>query len=113
VGLTVCFDDPEAARHFASARGVNRLIDTGRHVYPNWQPILGRRCYDERVSPWNGHDIDYVDSYTATTAILERTCSVSLDPDVPLPVMRRVAKAMAAAPAPARMSNRDERPAAG
>jgi dTDP-4-amino-4,6-dideoxygalactose transaminase len=111
VGLTVCFDDPEAARHFASARGVNRLIDTGRHVYPNWQPILGRRCYDERVSPWNGHDIDYVDSYTATTAILERTCSVSLDPDVPLPVMRRVAKAMA--PAPSRMSNRDERPAAG
>jgi hypothetical protein len=36
---------------------------------------------------------------------------VSLDPDLPLPVMRRVAKAMAAAPA--RMSNRDERPAAG
>jgi DegT/DnrJ/EryC1/StrS aminotransferase family len=32
VGLTVCFDDPEAARHFASARGVNRLIDTGRHT---------------------------------------------------------------------------------
>jgi len=94
VSLAVRFDDPEAASTFASARGVNRLIDTGRHVYSNWQSILGRRCFDERANVWRGRDIDYVDACPATTAILERTCSVSVDPDIPMPIMRRVARAM-------------------
>lgn len=98
VSLAVTFDDPGAARQFATARGVNRLIDTGRHVYSNWQSILGRRCFDERANVWSGHDIDYVDACPATTAVLERTCSVSVDPDIPMPIMRRVARAMALTP---------------
>ena len=98
VGLTVRFDDPEEAASFAKARGVNRLIDTGRHVYANWEPIIHRRTADERTNPWTDHDIDYVDSCPETIGILERTCSISLDPDVPLPVMRRVAKAIADQP---------------
>ena len=36
VGLTVCFDTPDAAKAFAERPGVNRLLDTGRHVYTNW-----------------------------------------------------------------------------
>jgi dTDP-4-amino-4,6-dideoxygalactose transaminase len=96
VGLTVWFDDPDEAAVFATARGVNQLSTTGRHVYSNWLPILGRRTYDGRNNPWTGREIDYLDCCPRTTAILERTCSVSLDPDVPLPVMRRVFRSIAA-----------------
>ena len=38
---------------------MTRLVDTGRHIYTNWQPIVNRRTYDERVNPWVGHDVDY------------------------------------------------------
>lgn len=98
VSLAVRFDDPDAARRFATARGVNRLIDTGRHVYSNWQSILGRRCFDDRANVWRDRDIDYVDACPATAAILERTCSISVDPDIPMPIMRRVARAMMLTP---------------
>ncbi|MFB2351678.1 hypothetical protein, partial [Priestia megaterium] len=39
VGLTVIFDTPEEAKAFATNSGVERLIDTGRHVYTNWEPV--------------------------------------------------------------------------
>lgn len=99
IGLTVWFEDPEEAKRFAVARGVNRLIETGRHVYTNWQPILARRTFDTRVNPWRHSDVDYpADLCPRTLEILERTCSVSLDPDVPMPVMRRVARSIVATP---------------
>ena len=98
VGLTVWFDAPEDAEAFAKARGVNQLITTGRHVYSNWQPLLGRRTYSEHNNPWVEHRIDYVDSCPRTIEILERTCSVSLEPDVPMPMMRRIFRSMATTP---------------
>jgi dTDP-4-amino-4,6-dideoxygalactose transaminase len=97
VGLTVSFDDPEEAALFAMFRGVNRLIDTGRHVYTNWQPILGRRTFDPRANPWDDSAVEYSsDSCRRTLEVLERTCSISLDPDTPMPVLRLAARRMAA-----------------
>ncbi len=98
VGLTVWFEDPAEAEAFALARGANHLIATGRHVYTNWQPLLARRTYSERSSPWHERDIDYTGSCPRTIEILKRTCSVSLDPDVPLPIMRRYFRSMALTP---------------
>lgn len=98
VGLTVSFDDPAEAAHFAEARGVNRLIDTGRHIYTNWEPIMEQRTIDPRRNPWTDHSIDYRDSCPETIRILERTCSISLDPDVPMPAMRRIAASIAGQP---------------
>jgi len=95
VGLTVSFDDPAEAEHFAQARGVNRLIDTGRHVYSNWQPIMEQRTVDARRNPWTESSVEYVESCPNTIRILERTCSVTLDPDVPMPAMKRIAAAIA------------------
>ena len=48
VGLAVVFDDAGDAAAFGEQRGVARLVDTGRHVYTNWQPIVNRRTYDAR-----------------------------------------------------------------
>jgi hypothetical protein len=58
----VWFDEPDAARRFAAARGVNRLIDTDRHVSSNWLSVLGRRTFVARFDPWRNNKIDYVDA---------------------------------------------------
>ncbi len=100
VGLAVSFETSEEATHFANARGVNRLLDTDRHIYSNWTSILEQRTFDERRNPWTDRDIDYVDCCPKTLEILSRTCSISVDPDVPMAAMRRFADAMVATQAP-------------
>ncbi|HWL42381.1 MAG TPA: DegT/DnrJ/EryC1/StrS family aminotransferase [Ilumatobacter sp.] len=93
VGVSVIFDDPADAQRFGRSRGVNRLIETGRHVYTNWQSILEKRSFDPRLDPyqWAHRPIDPADADCATTLdILERTCGVSVAPDVPIPVLRQI-----------------------
>lgn len=104
VGLAVSFATAEEAEHFAQARGVNRLIDTDRHIYSNWTSILEQRTFDERRNPWADRDIDYANCCPQTLEILGRTCSVSVDPDIPMAAMRRFADAMVATAAPASAS---------
>lgn len=90
VALSVLFDDPEEARRFARTRGVGRLIDTGRHVFSNWEAVLCKRSFHERMNPhrWAHRDISYdIDAYRATLDILARTCRVSLGAQYPSPVM--------------------------
>lgn len=43
--LAVQFDSEEAARQFATAEGINGTlpIDTGKHVYKRWTPIMEKR----------------------------------------------------------------------
>lgn len=43
--LAVQFESEEAARHFATAEGINGTlpIDTGKHVYKRWTPIMEKR----------------------------------------------------------------------
>jgi dTDP-4-amino-4,6-dideoxygalactose transaminase len=106
-GLAVWFDDPEEARAFASARGVNRLIDTGRHIFTNWESMLARRTFHPAFDPYHWgchHDREYCVADPAQTAppdctrtleILERSCSITLDPSVPLPLFRLLARRIA------------------
>ncbi|MDJ0752087.1 MAG: DegT/DnrJ/EryC1/StrS family aminotransferase [Ardenticatenaceae bacterium] len=95
--LTLKFDDPNKARAFATARGLNRMIDTGRHVYTNWLPILARRTAHPKSNPYRDRPNDEKlteRTCPRTLAILERTCSVSMLPEAPsLPyrfLMRRL-----------------------
>ncbi len=95
VALTVLFDDPDEARCFGTNRGVNRLIETGRHVYANWQSVLGRRSFDTRMDPyrWAHRDFGLTEnSCPRTLDILARTCSVSMAPEVPFPVVRHAVR---------------------
>ncbi|MCB8942337.1 MAG: DegT/DnrJ/EryC1/StrS family aminotransferase [Ardenticatenaceae bacterium] len=95
--LTVKFDDPNKARAFASARGMNRMIDTGRHVYTNWLSVLARRTAHPKSNPYQEHpNTEKLTEQTCpqTLAILKRTCSISMLPELPsLPyqfLMRRL-----------------------
>lgn len=100
IGLAVTFDDPEDARWFASQPGVDRLIETGRHVYLNWESIRGRRSFDPRFDPygWAGREsAQRLDesSHPQTLDILARTCRIHMRPRLPLPAARMLARRMA------------------
>jgi dTDP-4-amino-4,6-dideoxygalactose transaminase len=91
VGLALTFDDPAKARAFGALRGARRLIDTGRHVYANWQSVLAKRAHHPRLDPhaWAHRTVDYTpDSCPATLDILARSCTVELAPEVPTPAFK-------------------------
>lgn len=95
IGLSVIFELPKDAKAFATQRGVQRLIDTERHVYTNWVPILTQRTYDKRMNPynWTHREITYSAAMCPSTLnILERTCYVSLGERYPVALMRLRAK---------------------
>jgi dTDP-4-amino-4,6-dideoxygalactose transaminase len=95
VGLSVIFDDAKDATAFATQAGVQRLIDSGRHVYINWLPIMTQRTFHERMNPWKwaNREITYSnDMCSRTLDILERTCHVSLGARYPLAFMQLRAK---------------------
>jgi dTDP-4-amino-4,6-dideoxygalactose transaminase len=95
VGLTVIFERPEEAKAFAKQAGVERLIETNRHVYSNWVPVLTQRTFHERMNPykWANREITYsADMCRKTLDILERTCRVSLGIQYPPLMMRFRAK---------------------
>ena len=98
VGLTVTFDRPEDAKAFAAQGGVERLIDTGRHVYTNWIPIMTQRTFHDRMNPykWANREITYsAEMCSKTLEILERTCRVFLGARFPLPLVRMKARKLA------------------
>jgi dTDP-4-amino-4,6-dideoxygalactose transaminase len=99
VGLTVTFDDPADAERFGRMPGVNRLIETGRHVHLNWESIRGRRTYSERFDPyaWAGRPEGTVgpDTCPATLEILARTCRIQLRANLPVAATRVLARRLA------------------
>ncbi len=97
VGLSVIFERAEDAKAFATQRGIERPIDTGRHVYTNWEPIFAQRAFHVHMDPykWAHREIAYsADMCRATLDILERTCYVSLGQQFPLTLMRLRARAL-------------------
>ncbi|MEZ5687509.1 MAG: DegT/DnrJ/EryC1/StrS family aminotransferase [Caenibius sp.] len=96
-GLAVIFKEARAAESFGRTRGVQRLIETDRHVFTNWEAVLCKRSFDERMNPhqWAHRDISYEPAdYQKTLDILSRTCVISLKPDIPAFVLRRWAKSL-------------------
>lgn len=90
------FADEQAARAFAAAfrleAGDNQLeaqlpIDSGRHVYANWEPFLERRgahteSADPFLHPLNAAGPAYrADMLPATLDILASTALIAVDPD--------------------------------
>jgi dTDP-4-amino-4,6-dideoxygalactose transaminase len=98
VGLSVIFERAQDAKEFATKRGVERLIDTGRHIYTNWEPIFAQRSFNPRIDPykWANREITYsAEMCRRTLDILERTCYVSLGPQYPVPLIWLQARALA------------------
>jgi len=97
-GVTFTFDDPEDAKEFGKAPGVNVLIETGRHVYTNWQTILGMHPAHPKLDPykWTQRKIEQTkEQCPKTLEILARTCNVKLLPHVPNLAYRAAIEMMA------------------
>lgn len=84
------FDNEAQARRFAKAEGVGGMlpIDSGKHVYYNWEPIIKKRvgahpALNPFCLPQNkGLRMDYSkNACPQTIDILSRTVFISLHPD--------------------------------
>jgi dTDP-4-amino-4,6-dideoxygalactose transaminase len=88
--LGFIFENEEQARKFAEAEGVKGAlpIDSGRHVYTNWEPIMSKRgaCH-EALNPFTmpinqGLNFNYsMDMCPITLDLLKRTVNVGMNPD--------------------------------
>jgi len=82
------FDDLDTAVKFEKLVGGGRPVNTGKHVYSNWTPILEKRgAATEALNPYNhprnqGLNMDWaVDSCKKSLDILARTVYFSLHCD--------------------------------
>ncbi len=92
VSLTLLFETAEQAAAFkARHRRASRLIDTDRHIYTNWEPVMQKRSFDPRMNPydWARREITYSPDMCARTLdILERTCQIPIPFRAPLALVR-------------------------
>lgn len=88
--LGLQFKSEKAARAFNACEGFEGMlpIDSGKHVYTNWTPILEKRgAHNEDVNPYNhpknqGLNMNVSkDTCPYTLDILSRTVFISLHPD--------------------------------
>jgi len=88
--LACQFDDAERAEKFASASGVGgrRPINTGRHVYTNWTPLLQKRgAFHPALDPFKmkenaGLNFNITpDACLKTLDLLARTVYMDVNPD--------------------------------
>lgn len=84
------FESEREARRFAKSEGVNGWlpIDTDKHVYSNWEPILEHRVgHHPRMNPFNFPEnkdlrMNYSrDMCPKTLDILSRTVFININPD--------------------------------
>lgn len=89
-GTTLAFSFKSEKEAITFATGVNgwRPIDSGKHVYSNWEPILKRRgSHHPALNPFNlpqnkGLRMKYTkDMCPKTLNILRRTVFILMDPD--------------------------------
>jgi dTDP-4-amino-4,6-dideoxygalactose transaminase len=99
VALSILFATVKEAKEFADRHKdlVGRPIDTGRHVYTNWEPLLNQTAFHPKMNPyrWAHRKITYSKDMCARSLdIMARTCHVRFAYNTPLPQIRRVAKAL-------------------
>jgi len=69
------FHDADTAKAFAEKHRVARIIESGRHVYTNWEPLLEQRAFHPQMNPfnWAHRKIEYTpDMCQKTLNILAR-----------------------------------------
>lgn len=98
ISLTVLLPTKAEAIEFAHRKGAVRVSEHAGHIFTNWVAVLERRMFDQRVDPYRrlGRDMaDPRDTCPRTIDILERTCRIVLEPNIPGPVVREVARRLA------------------
>lgn len=96
--VTAIFKTEEAAIAHQEKHGGNRFIDSGRHVYSNWEPLLNKSFHHPALNPHSfaKREIDYTkDMCPRTLDILKRTRNVGgFAYDTPLAEVEAKAKTL-------------------
>lgn len=97
--VVVTFETEAEAIQFAAHRCVIRLFDSSKHVFTNWTPVLERRMAHPRFDPWawSGKNSEpHAEECPRTLDLLRRSCVVNAMTDAPMPVVRGMARGLAA-----------------
>lgn len=88
VTLPVRFDTKEEARNFGNAIGATLPIDTGKHVYSNWTPVMEKRgAFHPLMDPFKmeaNRELNHnytLDMCPRTLDLLARTVYIGINPD--------------------------------
>lgn len=81
VGLAIIFNTKEEALAFKEKHDRGLLINSGYHVYTNWEPLRGKRCFHPEMNPfnWAHRTIEYnEDTCPRTLDILSRSMQIPI-----------------------------------
>ena len=97
VGLTIQFENEQEARQVAQQNKdcMSIVLDSGRHVYTNWEPLLNQGVFHPAMNPykWAKRKITYrEDSCRKTLGILARTAQISYRYNMPMSEVRALGK---------------------
>lgn len=87
LSVHINFASVQDAAAFKEKHGTTFWIESGRHVYTNWTPVLNKSWWDERLNPhkFAHRQIDYSpDSCSRTLDILRRSAQVGFGYNSPL-----------------------------
>jgi len=87
LSVHIKFATVQDAAAFKEKHGTTFWIESGRHVYTNWTPVLNKSWWDDRLNPhkFAHRQIDYsLDSCSRTLDILQRSARVGFDYNAPL-----------------------------
>lgn len=79
--LAIKFESPSDALAFKKKHQLTPLIESGRHVYTNWEPLLEQRSFNPKMNPfnWTQRKIEYTkDMCTKTLEIISRSTNIPL-----------------------------------
>lgn len=85
--ISILFETSDQAEKFCAKHKRSQLINTGRHVYTNWTPIMSQNVQNEKLNPYKmaNREIKYSkDMCPATLDILSRTVQIAFAYDAPL-----------------------------
>ncbi|MDD5728536.1 MAG: DegT/DnrJ/EryC1/StrS family aminotransferase [Victivallales bacterium] len=96
VGLVITFESPAEAKEFKEQHGGGvLLIESGRHVYTNWDPLMEQRSFHPEMNPfkWARREIKYTrDMCTETLKILSRSIQINVPYGADLKAVREFAR---------------------
>ena len=99
VGLAIIFDSQKEAQAFTKKHKTGLLIETGRHVYTNWEPLLEQRSFHPKMNPfnWTQRKVVYTrDMCKPTLDILARAMNIGTPYNLNLKDVKAFAKKLIA-----------------
>lgn len=99
VSIAIVFDTEKEAGAFKEKHKVGMLLESGRHVYTNWEPLIEKRSFHPKMNPfnWAKRKIEYTrDICSKTLEILSRSANIGIPYEMTKKEVRDFAKKLIA-----------------